>query len=55
MDDEYSIRVGNNVKAHEVLMQAKGFAQALIQNDKAKFSTLLDLLDNSSLFYYFYS
>jgi hypothetical protein len=49
LEDEYAIRVGNNTKAHEVLMQAKGFAQALIQNDKAKFSTLLDLLDNTNL------
>jgi hypothetical protein len=49
LDDDYVIRIGNNTKAHEVLIQAKGFAQALIQNDKAKFSTLLGLLDNTNL------
>jgi hypothetical protein len=49
LEDEYSIRVGNNTKSHQVLQEAKGFAQALIQNDKAKFSTLLDLLDTDNL------
>jgi hypothetical protein len=49
MEDEYVVKVGNNSRAYRVLEQAKGFAQALIQNDKAKFSTLLDLLDNTNL------
>jgi len=49
MEDEYVVKVGNNSRAYRILEQAKGFAQALIQNDKAKFSTLLDLLDNDNL------
>jgi hypothetical protein len=49
LEDEYVVRVGNNSRAYRILEQAKGFATALIQNDKAKFSTLLDLLDNDNL------
>ena len=49
LEDEYSIRIGNNTRAHQTLQEAKGFAQSLIQNDKAKFSTLLDLLDTDNL------
>lgn len=49
LEDEYVVKIGNNSRAYRILEQAKGFAQALIQNDKAKFSTLLDLLDNDNL------
>jgi len=49
LEDEYSVRVGNNTRDYQTLQEAKGFAQSLIQNDKAKFSTLLELLSADNL------
>jgi len=49
LEDEYSIRIGNNTRSHQTLQEAKGFMQALIQNDKINFSTLLTMLDTDNL------
>jgi hypothetical protein len=49
LEDEYAVRVGNNSRAHQTLQEARGFVQALIQNDKINFSTLLDLLGTDNL------
>jgi hypothetical protein len=49
LEDEYAVKVGNNTRAHQTLQEAKGFLQALVQNDKINFSTLLDMLDTDNL------
>jgi hypothetical protein len=49
IEDEYSVRVANNTKAFRDLDMAKQYAQALIQNDKAKFSTLLELMTTDNI------
>lgn len=49
LEDEYVITIGNNTKAHQTLQEAKSFAQALLQNDKMNFSTLIDLLNTDNL------
>lgn len=49
LEDEYSIKVGNNTRSHQILQEVKQYAQALIQNDKAKFSTLVELMETDNL------
>lgn len=49
LDDEYSIRVGNNSKSMQTLQEMKGLSQALLQNDKASFSTLLELFTTDNV------
>lgn len=49
MEDEYSVRVGNNMKSAQLLQEMKGMSQALLQNDKASFSTLLDMYHTENL------
>lgn len=49
MDDEFVVKIINNSKNTRLLMEAKALAQALVQNDKAKFSTLLDLIGTENL------
>ena len=49
IDDEYMLRVLNTGKQQQILENAKTLAQALIQNDKAKFSTLIDLIGTENL------
>lgn len=49
MEDDYAIKVNNSSKHHKVLQEARGMAQALLQNDKASFSTFVELLDTENL------
>ena len=49
LEDEYSIKVANNTKAYRDLEMSKGYIQALVQNDKASFSTLLGLLTTDNI------
>ena len=49
LEDEYAVKVGNNTRAHNTLQEAKGFIQALIQNDKINFSTLISMLETDNL------
>lgn len=49
LDDEYAVRVGDNSRSFKLLQEAKQLAHALVQNDKIRFSTLLDLLDVDNL------
>ena len=49
MEDEYSVRVGNNSKSMQTLHEMKALSQALLQNDKVSFSTLLDMYHTEDL------
>lgn len=44
LEDEYLLKVMDNSKSSRILDQSKNLAMSLIQNDKAKLSTLIDLL-----------
>jgi hypothetical protein len=49
MEDEYSVKIGNNNRTHRILQESRQLAHALVQNDKASFTTLLDLLTTDNL------
>lgn len=49
IEDEYSVRIGDNSRSFKLLQEAKQLSHALIQTDKVRFSTLLDLLDSDNL------
>lgn len=49
LDDNFVLMVGDNTKAYRTLEQFKQLSQALIQNDKADLSTLIDLVRTDNL------
>ncbi len=49
LEDNYTLRVGDNTKAYRILEQMKQLSQALIQNDKVNIETLIDLLSIDNL------
>jgi hypothetical protein len=49
LDDNFLLMVGDNSKAYRILDQFKQLSQALIQNDKADLSTLIDLVRTDNL------
>lgn len=49
LDDNFVLMVGDNSKSFRVLEQFKQLSQALIQNDKADLSTLIDLVRTDNL------
>lgn len=49
LEDEYLLRVENNVRNYRILDQAYQLSHALIQNDKANLSTLIKLMKNDDL------
>jgi hypothetical protein len=44
LEDEYLFKVSNNIRNHKILEVLKSNVHAFIQNDSAKFSTLLSML-----------
>lgn len=49
LEDEYLLKFSNNSKNHRILEQGYGLAHALIQNDKANLSTLINLMQTDDL------
>jgi hypothetical protein len=49
LEDEYSVRIANNLKAHKDLELGKSMMQSLVQADKVNLSTLLDLMTTDNL------
>lgn len=49
LEDNFSLKIGDNSKAYKILEQVKGLSQALIQNDKASLTNLIDLLGTENL------
>lgn len=49
LEDEYLLKVADGGKSFKVLEQAEQLAHALIQNDKVKFSTLVQLMETDDI------
>ena len=49
LEDEYLLQLQNNSQARKVLEMSKNLALTLVQNDKAKLSTLINLLEEEDL------
>jgi hypothetical protein len=49
LEDEYLLKIKNNSRNHEILEQAYQLSLTLLQNDKAKFSTIIDLMQTDDL------
>lgn len=49
LEDEYMLKVANSSRNLELLQKSQTMIQALIQNDKAKFSTLIELMDTQDI------
>jgi hypothetical protein len=49
LEDNFVLKVADNSKAYKILEQSQQLTHALIQNDKADFATLLDMMSVESL------
>jgi hypothetical protein len=50
MEDEYLFKVSNNIRNNKIMEILKANTHAFIQNDKARFSTLLSMLKTDDLY-----
>ena len=49
LEDNFILKVADNAKAYKILGQSQQLTHALIQNDKADFTTLINMMSTESL------